>query len=192
MQSDFFFGFLFFLPVAPFNLSFFLISAVDCLLFFGGGQRASAAFHFTFPVLFFSIKLCLPSFLFLLLTFQQCQSSPFPCFLGFLLACSPPLLLSGLLWSSVARQVLHRVAESVLDDDAVHRRLWHPQLQPYGPLRFAVLPEVNHPLPLHHIVLLGLLAEPAGGRPPGGSTGSSPGGPGSCSGFCGGRQAARL
>lgn len=41
---------------------------------------------------------------------------------------------SGFLWSSVARQVLYCVAEPVLDDDAVHRGLGHPQLLPDGPL----------------------------------------------------------
>lgn len=46
---------------------------------------------------------------------------------------SPPLI-SGFLWSPVARQVLHCVAEAVLDDDAVHRGFGHPQLQPDGPL----------------------------------------------------------
>lgn len=90
-------------------------------------------------------------------------------------------LPSGFLWSPVARQVLHRVAEAVLDDDAVHRGLGHPQLQPDGSLRLAVLPEVHHPLPLYHIVLLGLLENPSGDRPPGGP---------SVGGFCGGRQAA--
>lgn len=47
---------------------------------------------------------------------------------------SVSLLPSGFLWSPIARQVLHRVAEPVLDDDAVHRGLGHPQLQPDGPL----------------------------------------------------------
>lgn len=86
---------------------------------------------------------------------------------------------SGFLWSPVAGQVFHCVAEPILDNDAVHSRFRHPQLLPDSALRLAVLPQVHHPLPLPHIVLLGLLA--SGGRPSGGS----PGG-----GFCGGRQAA--
>lgn len=137
--------------------------------------------------------------LFLFLTFQTCQSAPsLSCFLEFTLSwyiqvsikhvlpltwrvlTLLPCLFSGSLWSSVAWQVLHCVAKAIFYYDAVNRGLRHPQLLPYRPLRLAVLPEVHHPLPLPHVVLLGLLADTGGAWPS----------PGSTAGFCGGRQAA--
>lgn len=47
---------------------------------------------------------------------------------------SPLLHPSGLFWSPVAGQVLHRVAKPILDNDAVHGGFGHPQLQPDGSL----------------------------------------------------------
>ena len=137
-----------------------------------------------------SLRLSIPTFSFSVSSFVTFQDflSKCPLFFPPLWASPSPPPPSGFLWSPIARQVLYSVAEPVLDDDAVHRGLGHPQLLPDGPLWLAVLPEVHHSLPLHHIMLLGLLA--SSGWPSGGSPRSSPDGPSSGGGFCGGRQAA--
>lgn len=58
------------------------------------------------------------------------------------------LYQSGFFGAAVAREVLHRVAEAVFDDDAVHGRFWHVQLLSDRPFRPAVLPKVHHTLAL--------------------------------------------
>lgn len=55
---------------------------------------------------------------------------------------------SGFFGSAVAREVLHRVAEAVFDDDAVHGGFWHVQLLSDRPFRPAILPKVHHALAL--------------------------------------------